>query len=121
MKIWRTSMGAVTQGTEDDRRKFGRLRTEGTDSSMGQVVDISAGGMRVVRKGALPVHEGERFRVDLQVDQEVMEIAVEVRRVRKMGRRRFEFGLQFIDLADDTRRRLAKLARMAASSPRSMW
>ena len=114
-------MGSVTHETEDERRKFGRLRTEGTDSSMGQVVDISAGGMRVVRKGALPVQEGERFRVDLQVDKEIMEIAVEVRRIRKTGRRQFEFGLQFVNLAEDTRRRLVKLARMAATSPRSMW
>ncbi len=67
------------------------------------------------------MQEGERFRVDLQVDKEIMEIDVEVRRIRKMGRRKFEFGLQFINLTDANRGRLAKLARMAATSPRSMW
>jgi hypothetical protein len=121
MKIWRTSMGTTTQGMEDDRRRFGRLRTEGTQSSLGQVVDISGGGMRVLRKGAMPVREGERFRVDLQVDQEVLEIDVEVRRVRKMGRRKYEFGLQFLNLGEAERFRLVRLARMAATSPRALW
>ena len=121
MKIWRTSMGLVTEGREDDRRRAGRLRTEGTESSLGHVVDMSAGGMRVVRKGGLPVEVGERFRVDLQVDQEILAIDVEVRRVRKMGRRKFEFGLQFIHLDDQMKQRLGRLARMAATSPRAMW
>jgi c-di-GMP-binding flagellar brake protein YcgR len=121
MKIWRTSMGTVTEGVQDDRRKFGRLRTEGTQSSMGQVVDISGGGMRVIRKGAIPVKEGERFRIDLQVDKEVLELDVQVRRITKLGRRKFEFGLEFINLSDENRGHLIRLARMAATSPRALW
>lgn len=121
MKIWRTSLKDPTESVIDNRRRHGRLKTEGTESSLGSVVDMSASGMRVHRKGALPVAEGEKFRVDVQIDKEVMAIDVIVRRVRKLGRRKFEFGLEFINLSDEDRGRLARLARIAATSARTMW
>lgn len=114
-------MSGPVAGIEDNRRRHGRLKTEGTLSSMGEVVDISASGMRVQRKGALPIAEGEKFRVDVRIDQEVMAIDVMVRRVRKMGRRKFEFGLEFINLSNADRARLGRLARIAATSARAMW
>lgn len=121
MKIWRTSMSATSQGVQDNRRRHGRLKTEGTESSLGSVVDMSASGMRVHRRGALPVAEGEKFRVDVQIDKEIMSIDVIVRRVRKLGRRKFEFGLEFIHLSDEDRIRLGRLARIATTSARAMW
>lgn len=121
MKIWRTNMSEPCEGQEENRRRHGRLKTEGTQSSMGEVVDISASGMRVQRKGALPVTEGEKFRVDVQIDKEIMALDVMVRRVRKLGRRKFEFGLEFIHLDETDRSRLVRLARIAATSARAMW
>lgn len=121
MKIWRTSLGSTAEDVEDNRRRHGRLKTEGTESSLGSVVDMSASGMRVHRKGALPVAEGEKFRVDVQIDKEIMAVDVVVRRIRKLGRRKFEFGLEFINMSDEDRNRLARLARIAATSARAMW
>jgi len=121
MKIWRTSLGKTAEDVAENRRRHGRLKTEGTESSMGSVVDMSASGMRVHRKGTLPVHEGEKFRIDVQIDKEIMAIDVMVRRVRKLGRRKFEFGLEFINMSDENRNRLARLARIAATSARAMW
>lgn len=121
MKIWRTNMSEPTAGQEENRRRHGRLKTEGTESSMGEVTDISASGMRVVRKGALPVAEGEKFRVDVQIDKEIMSLDVMVRRIRKLGRRKYEFGLEFIHLEEEDRARLIRLARIAATSARTMW
>lgn len=121
MKIWRTSLKETPEDVIDNRRRHGRLKTEGTESSLGSVMDMSASGMRVHRKGALPVAEGEKFRVDVQIDKEIMAIDVVVRRVRKLGRRKFEFGLEFINLSDEDRTRLGRLARIAATSARAMW
>ncbi|MEO1236414.1 MAG: PilZ domain-containing protein [Planctomycetota bacterium] len=121
MKVWRPNLAVTPESRGEDRRRHGRLKTEGTQSSLGEVVDISASGMRVVRKGALPVREGEKFRVDLQIEQQIMPIDVEVRRVSKLGRRKFEFGLEFINLGEDERRRLISLARTASTSARTMW
>ncbi|MEM1107884.1 MAG: PilZ domain-containing protein [Planctomycetota bacterium] len=121
MKIWRTSLGTTPEGVTQNRRRHGRLKTEGTESSLGSVTDISASGMRVCRKGALPVAEGEKFRIDVQIDKEVMALDVVVRRVRKLGRRKFEFGLEFINMSDEQQSRLARLARIAATSARAMW
>ena len=121
MKIFRPNLANDPESAAQERRRYGRLKTEGTESSMGQVLDISAGGMRVVRKGALPVHEGEKFRVDLQVDKEIIELDVHVRRVRKLGRRKFEFGLEFINLGDEDRMKLIRLARSASNGARAMW
>jgi len=121
MKIWRPNMSETFEGCEQERRRHGRLKTEGTQSSLGQVVDISASGMKVVRKGALPVAEGESFRIDLEVEKEILSLDVTVRRVRKLGRRKFELGLEFVNLEDETRSKLCRLARIAASCARAMW
>ncbi|MEM9418732.1 MAG: PilZ domain-containing protein [Planctomycetota bacterium] len=121
MKIWRTSMKDTPEAPEHNRRRHGRLKTEGTESSLGSVVDISASGMRIHRKGAIPVQEGEKFRIDVQIDKEIMAIDVIVRRIRKLGRRKFEFGIEFINMSDEDRMRLTRLARIAATSARAMW
>ncbi|MEM8737225.1 MAG: PilZ domain-containing protein [Planctomycetota bacterium] len=121
MKIWRPSLATTPEGHTDNRRRHGRLKTEGTQSSLGEVVDMSASGMRVVRKGAMPIHQDEKFRVDIQIDKEIMAVDVHVRRIRKLGRRKFEYGLEFINLNDSDRSRLARLARIAATCARAMW
>jgi len=66
MDFWRQT---ESSDPDDNRRRHGRLKTEGTLSSLGDVVDISASGMRVVRKGSMPVTEGEMFRIELQIDR----------------------------------------------------
>ncbi len=121
MKIWRTSLAETPEARGDERRRHGRLKTADTESTLGQVVDISASGMRIVRKGSLPVQQGEKFRIDITIDQEVLAVDVVIRRVTKMGRRKFEFGIEFINLDDTGRRQLAYLARTAATSARAMW
>ena len=108
-------------GGDDNRRRHGRLKTEGTLSSLGEVVDISASGMRVVRKGTMPVAEGEMFRIELQIDKQVLPVDVQVRRIRKLGRRKMEFGLEFINLSDENRMNITRLARIAAQGARALW
>ena len=121
MKIWRTSLASTSEDVANNRRRHGRLKTEDTECSLGHVVDISGSGMRVERKGALPVKVGDKFRIDLQIASDMLELAVAVRRVQKMGRRKFEYGLEFVGLDDRTKLRLANLARTAATAARSMW
>lgn len=121
MKIWRVSLAGTPETAAQERRRHGRLRTEGTQCSLGEVLDISASGMRIARKGAMPVEVGESFRIDIMIDKDVFSLDVTVRRIIKTGRRKFEYGVEFCNLTDEARRELAYLARIAATSPRAMW
>ena len=118
MDFWRQT---ETPATDDNRRRHGRLKTEGTLSSLGEVVDISASGMRVIRKGSMPVTEGEAFRIELQIDKQVLPVDVAVRRIRKIGRRKTEFGVEFINLSEEDRMNITRLARIAAQGARALW
>lgn len=119
-------MTTASEARESERRRHGRLKTEGTESSLGQVMDISGSGMRIVRKGSLPVKIGESFRIDLKIvcednGETILPVDVTVRRIQKLGRRKFDIGVEFLNLTDENRSRLTRLARIASNSARAMW
>lgn len=89
-------------------------------------MDISGSGMRIVRKGSMPVKLGESFRMDLKIvcedtGETILPIDVVVRRIQKIGRRKYDVGVEFIKLSDEDRMRLTRLARIASTSARAMW
>ena len=120
MQVWRTTLSGTTVSQERENRRHGRLRTEGAASSLGTVLDLSASGMKVFRKGVPPVQEGETFRIEVRTDCEALPVNVIVRRITKVGRRRFEYGLEFIEMTDADRARLTRFARIAASASRAI-
>jgi hypothetical protein len=120
MMTWRAAISPDPDAQGKERRRHGRLAAEGADSSLGMVKDLSGSGMRVLRKGAAPVKEGETFRLDLQLVQEVMQVTVVVRRISRIGRRKYEYGVEFVDMTDAERQRLARLARIAACQSQAL-
>lgn len=90
----------------DGRRVQARLTQESLRSNLGPVLDLSMGGMRV-RCNKLP--EGI-FDVELSDEEETIHLRAEVAWARRVGFRRQEVGLKFVDLSPDLAIQLSRLA-----------
>ncbi len=95
-----------------EKRRWGRIRTSVLPCNLGRVLDISAGGLRVISRkpleGTVEVLLGEpQHRVALQA---------KVAWQRQVSRREFESGLYFGEIAPDVRARLMKLSLLSAKA-----
>jgi len=100
---------------DDDRRRHGRIRTEEVTCSIGDVVDLSASGMRVESKGRRAVSLGDTVSLTLKYGQYALPIDAQVVRIQKTGFRRHVLGLQFEKLNPDIQSKLTQMARIASN------
>ncbi len=91
----------------DGRRSHNRLAQESIRSSVGMVLDLSKGGMRVQSR-KLP--EEDVLDVELADDEDTMLLRAAIAWSRKTGFRRFEIGFKFVDLTGELEARLTNLA-----------
>ena len=96
-----------------ERRRHGRLRTEGVNCSLGEVVDLSASGMRVLRKGRRSAEVGETVALTLDYEGFTLSVDARVVRLEKAGFRRHIYGLEFQQVNPDVQDQLTHLARIA--------
>ncbi|MEM8782778.1 MAG: PilZ domain-containing protein [Planctomycetota bacterium] len=119
---WTRTLGMLNpeprpaQPGEVNQRRAGRIVAEDAACSLGKIVDMSAGGVCVQRKGAAPVRVGSTFMLDLQIAGRILRAPVEVMRIQKIGWRTFEYGLKFGDWPDDVRAEFGRLVRMTAKA-----
>jgi len=103
--------------TQDARGK-GRLRLELLESSLGEVIDMSASGMRVEHKGkmTLPKAAIERnvpIELTLKALTGNLKVRAKVVRIKKLGFRRHEIGLTFVDVTEEIAEALTRLVRIS--------
>ena len=89
-----------------NRRSAGRVLQQGVACDLGPVLDISAGGMRILstrsRKG--------RVQISLMSSESKMSLVAQAVWSVRIGFRRHLIGLQFQDLDDAAQQRLASIA-----------
>ena len=96
---------------KNDNRSRGRMRCNNVDTSIGPVLDFSATGMRVLSKREIRMEEGQNLLVDIESAFDPVTVPVAVKWSRKLGWRRYETGVQFVDLTDEAKAVLAEIAR----------
>lgn len=89
-----------------DRRTDNRLRVSAVESSLGPVLDLSLGGARVRSKKRL----AGRASVEIRAAGEVVALEAEVSWSRRVGLRKFESGLRFLDVTPDAARKLTRIS-----------
>lgn len=106
-------MTMETQATSD-RRRHGRLRCESTCSCIGNVLDISASGMRVQRTGRHVMEVGDGFRITVHPDagEPILTLPSRVVWIERKSFRKHVYGIEFAELNDDQKRLLGELARI---------
>jgi len=101
-------LGQQRAADEDDsnRRFAGRLPLENVNCSLGKILDISAGGMRVRCK-----QPPERLvSVVIRVEDTNIELDAKIVWMRKVGFRKFDAGLKFLDVSDYQRQMLVRMS-----------
>ena len=95
-----------------ERRKFARGSVEGIQTKLGDVVDLTPAGMRIIC-GQLKPAERELLPLELTYPQGSLRVKGRTVWVRKLSRRRHELGIAFEDVNASTRAALTALARRA--------
>lgn len=101
---------------EQERRRHGRLLCEDLRCNLGKILDLSASGMRVFRKGGAVAKVGDKIHLVIEYLDASMKVGVVTVRADKVGFRKHMYGFQFIDLTDQQKTRLAALARIASDT-----
>lgn len=104
--IWFTTTWKKGSASGDARRSSNRLKLESVSSNLGEVVDLSLGGARVVSPKML---EGQ---VEIQVSdpETTVTLPAEVMWTNRIGRRKFEVGLRFVHVTADAAERLKRIS-----------
>ena len=93
-------------GRREGRRVPGRLPQESFQCGLGPVLDLSSGGMRVLCRRP---YQG-KLRIHLEGYDVVLSLQTRVAWIRKLGFRRFEIGLAFLDIDEDVAQMLTRIA-----------
>lgn len=100
-----------------NRRRHGRVRTLDVQCSLGEVVDISASGMRVCGRGKPVLPQGVATTITLATPAGMLAVDIGVAWVRRVGLRGWEMGLEFIAVTPDVIEGVRAVLRGAAVGP----
>lgn len=117
MQNWnhfKSSQVAGSKGEKDPRRKYGRLKCSMAHCTLGEIADLSAGGMRVVTRVKLKA--GQQESATLITQHGALPVTVAVRWVKRTRLFWFEAGVEFVDLDDRSKRTLCEFARIACET-----
>lgn len=93
-----------------ESRQFQRHPTEGVCCDLGEVTDLSEGGMRVVTRGRPPVRAGQIHSLVIEADGVQVAIAGRFVRMRRVSFTRFETGVAFINVPESKADQLRRIA-----------
>ncbi len=94
-----------------NRRRFGRFKGSRLGCSVGKVMDLSGGGMRIRRATRL----SSQLEVQLWTAKRQLTVQAKVAWARRIGFRKYEIGLAFRDLTPETQQDLTSFAAYLAA------
>ncbi len=106
--------GKATDSKANQRRRHGRVACEMLSCRLGEVVNLSASGVMLRGKGEPPHQSNDRVTLDLKCLDHELHVTARVAWVRPDDRR-FEMGLEFVDLTADQAQRIRELLPIAAA------
>lgn len=109
--IWTRS-----EAETENLRRHGRVKCHDVGCTLGEVIDLSASGVRVRSKGRMAVCKGDAFSMTIQTLDGPMLAPVRVAWVRRTGFRTHEIGITFGEAGPALRRALSALARASANN-----
>ncbi|WP_238016392.1 methyl-accepting chemotaxis protein [Dactylosporangium sp. AC04546] len=84
-----------------------RITVDGADTVTGELMDLSAGGLRCCADGAVPLRTGDTVSVDLSIDQGPLRLHAQVMHCVAQGSQT-EIGLQFLTPSQDAVERIKR-------------
>ncbi len=105
--------GTVVVREETDARRFGRICCTRVRCGLGEVLDLSAAGMRVFASRKPKLKPDRSYRLRVQSDVGECEVVAKLVWSHRLGFRKHLLGLRFVEMQEETRRQLNDLARSA--------
>lgn len=90
----------------EERRRSPRFSPQDVDSLLGEVLDLSVTGVRIVHQGPMMLEEGEEFDILLLHRNRDVLLPVRVVRIEAAGTRRHELGLEITRQTPDLQQRI---------------
>lgn len=94
-----------------DRRIAGRLNCQDITSSLGRVIDISAGGFRVTARRRPWIGVGASYQCTMHTPLGALALDTRITRIDRKGMGRFDIGLAIENATPETRQTLNLIAR----------
>ena len=99
----------------DNHRTHGRVKVEhltayASGMKMGVVQDLSAGGLRIARRGGRPPEVGKQFMVELRWSDLKVMVPVTVVWTHRTGYLRYRVGLAFDKVSEQMQEQISHLA-----------
>ncbi|MCX5662468.1 MAG: PilZ domain-containing protein [Planctomycetota bacterium] len=108
-----SKLGPSEEPDRANLRRHGRIRCDMLTCGLGDVVDLSASGMRVTRTSLGANTLGEILDVRLQAPGLTMVVRAKVVHISKAGLLRRNLGLEFVDVTPEIARGLTEIVRVA--------
>lgn len=105
--IWYTVTLAKPSEASDDRRAHARLAQEALTCNLGEVLNLSLGGMQV---RCIRATKDKLVEVQLTFEGETINLQAEVVRSTKVGFRKHELGLRFLDVDPEIAKQLTRVS-----------
>jgi PilZ domain len=102
----RIRAGASRMRPLGERRRSGRLKGRSLRCNRGEVMDLSAGGLRIRSSRRY----SSKLPVQLWTPTRRVTVPAQVRWVKRLGFRKYEIGLQFYDLTPEQANHLTAFA-----------
>ena len=97
------------EGQFDNRRDHQRIKCHKMTCCLGEVVDISEGGMQIIRRGRQLIGPEDAFDAQLHCESGIISLRTQVVWVRKLGFRNWSFGMKFISMSPESLCQLKRL------------
>ncbi len=97
----------------ENARRHGRLQTKDLTCSLGDVLDISASGMRIVTRSIRGIQAGEQSACSVGSVHGSFSVYVRVAWARRLSLAKWELGIEFIEPTPAAADVLSRIARAA--------
>ena len=98
------------------RRRHGRVRCDETKCTLGEVLDLSASGVRVLIRGRVRLRVGAVMPMVIEIGEATAPVEAAVVWVRRAGWFRHIAGLQFVNVTPQQRARLVQIAQIGSNN-----
>ena len=104
------------RAVEGNARRCGRVRCQWTRSNLGDILDISASGMRVASRRKISADKGAHLAARVEGLDGEFDISGRIAWKKKIGFFKWEMGIEFDELDPAAKKGLALLARSALTN-----
>src|SRR5262245_6752646 len=101
------------RSSDGNARRNGRVRCQWTHCDLGEILDLSASGMRVRSRKKIAAEVGARISAIIEGMDGPFDVSGGVVWKKKVGLFKWEMGIEFVDLTPEANKALVLIARSA--------